>query len=149
MYRSQSLELSLTPPKTPPLSGSERFVRNWLEPETALEKTFEFKRLTIQNVDMTEVVEGGRFNVPHQQVLLLHAPRQKYAHTREQPIPKVQNDREMLVAVEVVGLNPVDWKAPCVLTTMYRYFAHSVSEILDSVYHLYHALLGGILRGGL
>jgi hypothetical protein len=102
LYISQSLEL-LTPPKTPP---EEHFVHSWPEPETERE---EIDYEIPWNV-RPEHADG--FNVPHQEVLLLHGPKQKYAHTREQPIPSLKNDREMLVEVEVVGLNPIDWKAP-------------------------------------
>lgn len=48
----------------------------------------------------------------YQEALLLHAPKQKYAHVKRHSIPEVQDDREMLVKVQVVGLNPIDWKAP-------------------------------------
>jgi hypothetical protein len=104
LYISQSLEL-LTPPKTPP---EDHVIHSWPEPETEREEIdFEIP----WNV-RPEYADG--FNVPHQEVLLLHGPKQKYAHTREQPIPSLKNDREMLVEVEVVGLNPIDWKAPYV-----------------------------------
>lgn len=52
------------------------------------------------------------FKETYQDVLLLHAPKEKYMHTKQQPIPELKDEREMLVAVEVVGLNPIDWKAP-------------------------------------
>lgn len=58
------------------------------------------------------MVEDVEFNLTHQEVLLLHAPKQRYEHTKQQPIPELKTDREMLVEVEVVGLNPIDWKAP-------------------------------------
>ncbi len=47
-------------------------------------------------------------------MLLLHGPKQRYTHTKNHPVPSLKNDREMLVEVEVVGLNPIDWKAPYV-----------------------------------
>ena len=50
-----------------------------------------------------------------QEVLLLHGPKQRYAHTKKHPIRSLKDDREMLVKVEVVGLNPIDWKAPYAL----------------------------------
>jgi hypothetical protein len=54
------------------------------------------------------------FDVAHQEILWLHAPKQRYAHAKEQPIPTLDHDHEMLVAVEAIGLNPIDWKAPYV-----------------------------------
>jgi hypothetical protein len=52
------------------------------------------------------------FHLTHQEVLLLHAPKQRYQHTTGHRIPEPKNECEMLVKVEVVGLNPIDWKAP-------------------------------------
>jgi hypothetical protein len=119
LYRSQSLEESLTPPKTPPpgrQNGLKR-MHNWPEPETIPEDELPSKRRKTKTRDH-EYVEVAEFNVPHQEVLLLHAPKQKYTHTKQQPIPRLENDREMLVEVEVVGLNPIDWKAPYVHNSM-------------------------------
>jgi len=111
VYRSQSLDLT-TPPITPPNESSEKLIHPWPEPELGPEEEFPSakRRKTIENKPRKIEV----FNASHQDVLLLHAQKQKYAHTREQPIPSVENDREMLVKVDVVGLNPIDWKAPYV-----------------------------------
>lgn len=109
IYKSQSIEQSATPPETPPHENiSTQPVHAWPEPETAPEDLGRKRRKTRMKEEVDE------FNVPHQEVLLLHAPKQQYAHTRRQPIPELRNDREMLVAVDVVGLNPIDWKAPYV-----------------------------------
>ncbi len=114
-YRSQSIEQSLTPLETPPEGECEdKIVHPWPEPETEPEDKLTAKRRKINNCRNKGIRGKEDFNVPHQEVLLLHAPRQKYAHVKEQPIPSLENDREMLVAVDVVGLNPIDWKAPCV-----------------------------------
>lgn len=51
------------------------------------------------------------FQVTHQEVLLLHGVKQRYAHTPKYEIPQIKNDSEMLVKVTVIGLNPIDWKA--------------------------------------
>lgn len=110
-YISQSLEL-LTPPKTPPADKEPRLVHNWPEPETEPEE-IQFE-LPWGNA-LEEIANAGGFHVSHQDVLLLHGPKQKYEHTKEQPIPELENGREMLVEVEVVGLNPIDWKAPYAL----------------------------------
>jgi hypothetical protein len=113
IYKSQSIEQqSLTPPKTPPAAEFHgQFFHPWPEPETAAED-FSPQHRNFDGLEETQDATGDGFNVPHQEVLLLHGPKQRYAHTREQPLPKLENDREMLVAVHAVGLNPIDWKAP-------------------------------------
>ena len=47
-----------------------------------------------------------------QSALLLHAIRQPYSVTGDYAIPALRDDTELLVKVEAVGLNPIDWKAP-------------------------------------
>ena len=107
-YVSQSLDQTLTPPKTPP-PGREIIFHNWPEPETEPEENLYFE--APWGYGPIEEEEDG-LPAKHQEVLLLHGVKQRYAHTREQPIPRLERDWEMLVAVEVVGLNPIDWKAP-------------------------------------
>lgn len=48
----------------------------------------------------------------NQSALLLHATRQPYKPTTDRTIPEVQHEWELLVKVEAIGLNPIDWKAP-------------------------------------
>ncbi|KAF2787319.1 GroES-like protein [Melanomma pulvis-pyrius CBS 109.77] len=61
--------------------------------------------------DFQHVIEDSE--VPEtQSALLLHAIRQPYELAAGYPIPKIQDDDELLVKVTVVGLNPIDWKAP-------------------------------------
>ncbi|TVY59719.1 Trans-enoyl reductase lepG [Lachnellula suecica] len=104
VYIAQSV---LTPPETPPIGSERKPIHNWPEPETEPEEVY-FEIPWTSSSQETD----GNFNVPHQDVLLLHGPKQKYEHTKKQPIPVLENEREMLVEVEVVGLNPIDWKAP-------------------------------------
>jgi hypothetical protein len=47
-----------------------------------------------------------------QSVLHLHAIQQPYSVTDCHDIPAIERDSELLVRVEAVGLNPIDWKAP-------------------------------------
>jgi len=47
-----------------------------------------------------------------QKVLSLLAIRQRYHVEEGHPIPTIHHDHEILVSTEVVGLNPIDWKAP-------------------------------------
>lgn len=51
-----------------------------------------------------------RLPSPQQDVLLLHGPRQKYKLEQSQDIPELRDDKEILIQVLAVGLNPVDWK---------------------------------------
>jgi hypothetical protein len=51
-----------------------------------------------------------RLDAPQQDLLLLHGPRQKYKLEKSQDLPVLQGDREILVQVLAIGLNPVDWK---------------------------------------
>lgn len=47
-----------------------------------------------------------------QTVLLLHGPKQQYELTEGYAVPKVESEHDVLVKVQVIGLNPIDWKAP-------------------------------------
>ena len=51
-----------------------------------------------------------KLSQPQQEVLLLHGPRQKYTLEVAKDIPELHNDRELLVQVLAIALNPVDWK---------------------------------------
>ncbi|CAK4033671.1 Alkanesulfonate monooxygenase [Lecanosticta acicola] len=51
-----------------------------------------------------------RLASPQQDLLLLHGPGQKYSLEKSKEIPELQGDREVLVQVLAIGLNPVDWK---------------------------------------
>ncbi|GAA5849016.1 hypothetical protein JCM3766R1_005427 [Sporobolomyces carnicolor] len=46
-----------------------------------------------------------------QSCLLVHGPRQKY-QLSSIPVPEIHSDDEVLVRIEAIGLNPVDWKGP-------------------------------------
>ncbi|KAI1289071.1 quinone oxidoreductase [Xylaria venustula] len=47
-----------------------------------------------------------------QTVLLLHAPKQSYQVSEDYATPRIDNGSELLVRTQVIGLNPIDWKAP-------------------------------------
>ncbi|KAL1981032.1 hypothetical protein VTN96DRAFT_3141 [Rasamsonia emersonii] len=47
-----------------------------------------------------------------QQVLLLHAPKEKYTLVTDHAVPSIIHDREVLIKISAIGLNPIDWKAP-------------------------------------
>ena len=52
-----------------------------------------------------------------QEQLLLHGPKQEFTLVKDGSIPQLQNEREMLIKVTVLGLNPIDWKGPYVSFT--------------------------------
>lgn len=112
-YRAQSIELSLTPPETPPRSDHKHTLPS-LGPEAIIEEEGRSKRRKVNIESEIADTEVAVFDIEHQNVLLLHGVKQRYAHTKKHPVPRLENDREMLIAVEVVGLNPIDWKAPYV-----------------------------------
>lgn len=49
-----------------------------------------------------------------QSVLLLQGFQHRYELIEDYPIPELQSDDEVLIRNAVVGLNPIDWKAPYV-----------------------------------
>ncbi|EXJ80494.1 hypothetical protein A1O1_08639 [Capronia coronata CBS 617.96] len=49
---------------------------------------------------------------PHQRALLLRGPREPYVEVSDHPTPSLDGNREFLVRNLVIGLNPIDWKAP-------------------------------------
>ena len=53
-----------------------------------------------------------KLSQPQQDVLLLHGPGKRYSLERAQQIPTLRHDREILVQVLAIGLNPIDWKGP-------------------------------------
>ena len=48
----------------------------------------------------------------NQEVLLLRAVKQSYQLVSAYSIPLPVEEGELLVKIEVIGLNPIDWKAP-------------------------------------
>ncbi|KAK4504574.1 hypothetical protein PRZ48_005490 [Zasmidium cellare] len=51
-----------------------------------------------------------KLDKPQQDLLLLHGPRQKYSLEKSKDIPALEGEREILIQVLAIGLNPVDWK---------------------------------------
>lgn len=48
-----------------------------------------------------------------QDVLLLHATKQPYSLTPSYAVPKLsESTDEVLIEIQTIGLNPIDWKAP-------------------------------------
>lgn len=48
---------------------------------------------------------------PSQTILLLHGKGQSYSLTHDYSVPVPKED-EILIRVDAIGLNPIDWKAP-------------------------------------
>lgn len=63
-------------------------------------------KLEILNAAEEEIV------ATRQKVLLLHGAKERYVLTESHDVPVPKTDREMLVKVQAIGLNPIDWKAP-------------------------------------
>jgi hypothetical protein len=63
---------------------------------------------------MTEVQSNKQlqsFSIPRKQTqLLLHTAKQSYEATAARDIPELKAG-ELLVQVEAIGLNPIDWKS--------------------------------------
>jgi hypothetical protein len=76
------------------------------------------KSVTSPQVEGPEQVIGEPFDrrapvLPETQtVLLLHAAKRPYVLTGGYPVPPLQECSEVLVRTQVIGLNPIDWKAP-------------------------------------
>lgn len=50
--------------------------------------------------------------IPAQQnVLLLHGKGQRYTLEEGYTIPEIKNDWELLIRIQYIGLNPIDWKS--------------------------------------
>ncbi|KAI9798850.1 MAG: hypothetical protein M1833_004353 [Piccolia ochrophora] len=60
--------------------------------------------------DLAAVKDG--IALTQQAALLLQGPKEKYTLKKDHEIPQVTAEQEMLIRVSVVGLNPIDWKAP-------------------------------------
>jgi len=77
-------------------------------------ETISKRRKTIERVQQ----KGKEETLPRvQPALKLHAIRQPYEVSADHPLPSIQHDSELLVKVQAVGLNPIDWKAPYELRT--------------------------------
>lgn len=115
-YIPQCIDQSFSSPR--PVASSWFLERvevfsTWPEPETVPEEEYldnavDFSDLLSLTYDTAK--HAGQ-NQRDQDALLLHAAKQRYAYTRC-PVPELKDEREMLVEVQAIGLNPIDWKAP-------------------------------------
>ncbi|KAK3400431.1 hypothetical protein B0T20DRAFT_432348 [Sordaria brevicollis] len=61
------------------------------------------------NTDTMDV----EIQIPEKQtVLLLHAAKTPYTLTEDYPVPQLEDEHDVLVRTQAIGLNPIDWKAP-------------------------------------
>ncbi|KAL3419899.1 alcohol dehydrogenase GroES-like domain-containing protein [Phlyctema vagabunda] len=98
-----------TPPDTPPFASNSKRTHS----DENLDKTEEEGIVPSREIRCSADESSVNLEVLQQQsVLLLHGVKQRYVYTTNQDIPKLQNENEMLVRVEAIGLNPIDWKAP-------------------------------------
>jgi len=68
---------------------------------TELDATVEFQQC-----------DPGHYIPNKQKALVLSSLRQPYELTAGHAVPTTRSDHELLVKVNFVGLNPIDWKAP-------------------------------------
>ena len=56
--------------------------------------------------------ESYRDPIPkNQQQLLLHAPKELHTFIGTAAIPELEASHDILIRIQVIGLNPIDWKA--------------------------------------
>lgn len=71
------------------------------------------KRASMDDTSATSGKEQIEVTIePSQDVLLLHKVRGRYELVTNRPIPEIRDSNEVLVKTTVIGLNPIDWKAP-------------------------------------
>ena len=46
-----------------------------------------------------------------QRALILRGPKQRYELVDDWPFPLIQRPNEVLIRIEAIGLNPIDWKS--------------------------------------
>jgi hypothetical protein len=111
--RSYRLETPAAVSTTTMTTSQTVLKRSYEDSDAVREPSASKRRQQIEAVETVQI-NGSEdtFDLTHQEVLLLHAPKQRYQHTERHQIPQPKDKREMLVKVQVVGLNPIDWKAP-------------------------------------
>ena len=71
------------------------------------------KSLDVQPLEKVTEKQPESPSIPEtQSVLLLHGAKQQYQLTKGYAVPQAQTEHEVLLRVRVIGLNPIDWKAP-------------------------------------
>ena len=56
-------------------------------------------------------MSSGVLPATHQRAALLRGPKLPYEVIEDHPTPQLQNEHEVLIRVEAIGLNPIDWKS--------------------------------------
>lgn len=69
------------------------------------------RRQTLSATFQREELENPLDTPATQQALLLHAPKEKYCLSQDYPVPTATSDGEVLVRIDAIGLNPIDWKS--------------------------------------
>jgi len=46
-----------------------------------------------------------------QRALILRGPKQRYELVDDWPLPLIESPNEVLIRIEAIGLNPIDWKS--------------------------------------
>ncbi|EXJ68942.1 uncharacterized protein A1O5_07874 [Cladophialophora psammophila CBS 110553] len=92
--------------------GFVRFFRSLRTTSTTKDIAVEFSVQKIENPSSKSSSTSLPSISTQQRALLLHGPKQPYAEVLDHPIPSLLDNRELLVWNRVIGLNPIDWKAP-------------------------------------
>lgn len=62
--------------------------------------------------DMSTIEKRGECQLPTQQrALLLHGIRERFVLTERHAVPETREPNELVVKIQAIGLNPVDWKS--------------------------------------
>ncbi|OCT51782.1 oxidoreductase, zinc-binding dehydrogenase [Cladophialophora carrionii] len=91
--------------------GFSRFLQSLKTASPGKDAAFQ---VTIREVEKPSSASSSSSSTvsTHQRALILYAPRQPYEEIPDHPTPSLLNTRELLVRNKVIGLNPIDWKAP-------------------------------------
>ncbi|KAF2765583.1 GroES-like protein [Teratosphaeria nubilosa] len=90
------------------LKGEEQFLVNGVQAEPEDERAFYAHD---GSHDSGYSSPRGSWLPQYQQALVLHGLRQPYTWTSTHPVPEALRPDELVVKIEAVGLNPIDWKS--------------------------------------
>jgi hypothetical protein len=82
-----------------------------------------------KTIEKAQQIERAETLPTVQSALQLHAIRQPYEVSNNQPLPKIQHNSELLIKVQAIGLNPIDWKAPYAINPPTNSQTHTLTNI--------------------
>ncbi|KAJ9606723.1 hypothetical protein H2200_008732 [Cladophialophora chaetospira] len=92
--------------------GLNRFLRSLRTTSLAKETPIHISFREVEKPSSASSSSSSASISTHQHALILYGPKQPYQEISDHPTPLLLNDRELLVRTRVIGLNPIDWKAP-------------------------------------